>query len=233
MTQAPAYDHYEKMKGWDAAPFMATPPGDRKFYDHYLGHCGLAGAVVVEVGFGNGNFLGWAQARGATLYGTEVQPEAVARAQDHGVHVLPPDLAQSSAELEGQVAVMAALDVMEHLSIAQNAAMLAASADMLRVGGLILLRFPNGQSPLSLPVQHGDMTHVSVLSIPVVEQLCAGLPFKVTHAGPPFRTLPDGFAARLVRRIQGLIRRCADACIKAVYGDIPLYANVTMVLQKL
>lgn len=231
-ASAADYDSYQRLKGWDEQPFMEPLPGDRMFYDHYLGSLDLAGAKVLEVGFGNGNFLGWAKAKGATVYGTEIQEAAIAKAQANGVQVLPLDLAESQEALLGQLLVVAAFDVMEHLTMAQNAALLAAAATMLKPGGMLIARFPNGESPLSLPIQHGDRTHVTVMSIPIVEQMIPDLPFDVVYAGEPFRTLTGGVLSRLVRRVQNLLRTLVTRLIWMIYGKIPLYANAVVVLRR-
>jgi 2-polyprenyl-3-methyl-5-hydroxy-6-metoxy-1,4-benzoquinol methylase len=231
-STAADYDTYQRLKGWDAQPFMEPTPGDRMFYDHYLGSLDLAGSKVLEIGFGNGNFLGWAKANGAVVYGTEIQEAAIAKAQANGVQVLPLDLAEARDELRGELLIVAAFDVMEHLTMGQNAALLAAGADMLQPGGVLIARFPNGQSPLSLPIQHGDRTHVSVLSIPIVEQMITDLPFDVAYAGEPFRTLTGGALSRFVRHGQNLLRRSVTRLIWSIYGQIPLYANAVVVLRR-
>ena len=229
---ADIYQHYQEMKGWDGEAFMAPTSSEVLFYNHYLGDVALAKAHVLEIGFGNGNFLGWAQALGAIPYGTEVQEAALDKARAHGVHVLPLDLAESAGQLDGRLSVIAAIDVMEHLTLEQNTALLNHAAAMLRAGGCLFLRFPNGQSPLSLPVQHGDMTHVSTLSIPIIGQMILGLPLTVEYAGPPYRTHAGGFGAKVLRRIQDIVRRCANRLVTLVYGELPLYANVVMLLRR-
>lgn len=226
------YGGYQELKGWDEQPFMQPSRGERLFYDHYLSRLSLAGGRVLEVGFGNGNFLGWARAKGATVYGTEIQPAAIAKAEASGVVVLPIDLAASVDLLRGSLRVFAAIDVMEHLSKQQNFAMLATAAEMLERDGMALVRFPNGQSPLSMPIQHGDHTHLSVLSIPIVEQMAAALPFEIVYAGEPVRTFPPGALPRLARHAQDGIRRVATRSFRLIYGDLPLYANVVMVLRR-
>ena len=61
MTDLSAYDRYDELKGWDKAPFMHPSPGEIMFYEHYLGKLNMDGAKVLEIGFGNGNFIGWAK----------------------------------------------------------------------------------------------------------------------------------------------------------------------------
>lgn len=232
MTDLSAYDRYDELKGWDKAPFMHPSPGEIMFYEHYLGRLNMDGAKVLEIGFGNGNFIGWARKRGAIVYGTELQQSAVDKAVRSGVNVLPPEICESVESLKGELTAIAALDVMEHLSIEQNISFLASAAMMMKRDGLLLIRFPNGQSPMGLAVQYGDRSHVSVLSIPIINQLIVGLPFVVMFAGEPLRTLTGGATSRFARYIQTGMRYCATQLIRTLYGDIPLYMNAVMVIRK-
>jgi 2-polyprenyl-3-methyl-5-hydroxy-6-metoxy-1,4-benzoquinol methylase len=233
MTDLSAYDRYEELKGWDKAPFMNPSPGEIMFYEHYLGRLNMNGAKVLEIGFGNGNFIGWAKQRGAIVYGTELQQSAVEKATQFGVNVLPTEIRKSVDLLRGQLTAMAALDVMEHLSIEQNISFLTSAAMMLKRDGLLLIRFPNGQSPMGLAVQYGDRSHVSVLSIPIINQLIIDLPFVVAYAGEPLRTLTGGITSKLVRHIQTWMRHHTTRLIRSLYGDIPMYMNAVMVLRNI
>ena len=226
------YLHYQALKGWDEAPFMEPSPTDSQFFAHYLASAVGEGALVAEVGFGNGNFIGWAAARGARVFGSEVQPGLRDKALVAGAGLLPLDFAEWTSALPGRLRVMAAIDVMEHLTREQNAALLDAAARLLEPGGLLFLRFPNGQSPLSLSIQHGDQTHVSVLSIPIIEQMVRGLSLSVAYAGPPFRPYAGGLAGRAARKVQDALRAVADRAVRLLYGPLPLYANAVMILQR-
>ena len=149
-----------------------------------------------------------------------------------GINVLPSEICNSVDLLKGDLTAMAALDVMEHLSIEQNISFLTSAAMMLKRDGLLLIRFPNGQSPMGLTVQYGDRSHVCVLSIPIIRQLIVDLPFVVTFAGEPLRTLTGGMTSRLARYIQIGMRYCATRLIRSLYGNIPLYMNAVMVIRK-
>ncbi|KUR71329.1 hypothetical protein AQZ52_11795 [Novosphingobium fuchskuhlense] len=226
------YLHYQELKGWHDAPFMQPSATDAQFFTHYLGQVVESGALVAEVGFGNGNFLGWAAARGARVFGSEVQAAARDKALHAGVGLLPLDFGTWQGALPGRLRVIAAIDVMEHLTRDQNAGLLAAAARLLEPGGLLFLRFPNGQSPLSLPIQYGDQTHVSVLSAPIVEQMARGLALDVVFAGRPFRPFAGGAAGRAARKIQDLVRGACDRLIRLIYGPLPMHANTVMVLRR-
>ena len=226
------YLHYQELKGWDEEPFMQPSSADAQFFGHYLATALTEGALVAEVGFGNGNFLGWAAARGARVFGSEVQPAAREKAVAAGVGLLPLDFGSWQTVLPGRLRIIAAIDVMEHLTRDQNAALLAAAARLLEPGGLLFARFPNGQSPLSLPIQYGDQTHVSVLSAPIIEQLARGLALETVFSGRPFRPYVGGLPGHAARQIQDLARGAADRVIRLLYGPLPMHANTVMVLRR-
>jgi SAM-dependent methyltransferase len=231
-TEYSGYEHYQELKGWDNAPFMLPSRGEVMFYEHYLSTIDLNGARVLEIGFGNGNFIGWARQRGAEVYGTEIQPSAVEKALEYGVNVLPVDISKSAQNMSEKFSVIVAIDVMEHLNISQNISLLKSAAAMLHTNGILMLRFPNSQSPLSLTAQHGDVSHISTISIGIVKQLMIGLPFSVICAGAPYRPKTGNFRSRVIAHIQAVLRDCADHVIRMLYGDIPMYMNAIMVLRK-
>lgn len=226
------YLHYQELKGWDEAPFMQPSRTDALLFSHYLAPAVEAGSLVAEIGFGNGNFLGWAASRGARVFGSEIQPAAREKAVAAGVELLPLDFSAWPGVLPGRLRVMAAIDVMEHLTREQNAALLSAAARLLEPGGLLFLRFPNGQSPLSLSIQHGDQTHISVLSAPIVEQMARGFALQVVHAGRPFRPYAGGPVGHAARKLQDLLRGAADRAIRLIYGPLQMHANTVMVLSR-
>lgn len=233
MTMPTHYDGYQRFKGWDVEPFMAPTPAERAYYAAELAGVPLDGAHVLELGFGNGNFLGWARTRGAILHAAEIQEVACDKARAEGVAIVPFDLAGVAETLGGQVALIAAFDVMEHMTPERNIAMLRAACDLLRPGGLLICRFPNGQSPFGLVHQHGDLTHVTMLSIPIVEQMILDLPLRVRRAGEPATVYHEGLLRGIAKRAQLLVRRVATRAIHLVYGGyLPLYPNVVMVLER-
>ena len=110
------YANYGQWKDWAPDGFMQPTPTERNYFADELRGAALAGKDVLEIGFGNGGFLRWARDAGATLFGTEVLQSAIDRAQAEGVTILPLDLSQSLPAHAGRFSVIAAFDVMEHLS---------------------------------------------------------------------------------------------------------------------
>ena len=228
MTDATAYDGYEAWKGWNEDRFMVSTPTDAAYFDLEMRGIPLAGEHVLEIGFGNGRFLGWAKAQGALLYGTELSEQGKALAVARGVVVLPADLAQSLDSYRGQFGVIAAFDVLEHLPLDAIRAMLDQIGVLLRPGGYCVVRFPNGQGLLSGLYQSGDYTHVSTLSASIMSQFVAGTALEIVRADSS--AIPDQGIAHKVRSV---VRQGFEAMLCRLYAFRgPLGPNLTVVMRK-
>ena len=224
----PAYAGYAALKGWDERAFMAPSPAERSIYTRELRGHALAGQPILELGFGNGGFLGHAREQGAILHGTELQPDLAARAAAAGVTLVDPDLARLLPAHAGKFALIAAFDVFEHIDPEALPALLATIADLLSDGGLLIARYPNGQSPFGRVPQHGDRTHRAILSADIMRQLIAGLPFEPIHLGNPAH--PAGFTESL----RAITQRALEIALQRLYGhDTPLAPNSVAVLRKI
>ena len=227
------YDGYEQWKGWSADTFMQPTPAECCHYAAELRGVPLAGEDVLEIGFGNGGFLGWAAAQGARLHGSEISARALALAERNGVATLPVDLGAVAADQGGRFALIAAFDVLEHLTRAEIEALFDQVARLLRPGGHFLARFPNGQSPFGRVHQHADMTHVSILSAPILRQLVRDRPFRLVRAGDPRPVVHGALPVRIAKHARNLARRAADLAIKRLFGfDAPLGTDTLLLLQR-
>lgn len=166
---------------------MLPSPADNAYFAAELRGTRLHGSTVLEIGFGNGAFLAWAGRQGAEVYGTELLEQARAQATAAGVQVLDEDLDRNLADFGGFFDLVVAFDVLEHLTIAQNARLLGQVAALLRPGGAFLVRFPNGQSPFGRYFQHADHTHRAILSAQIIRQLSIDSPLTLERAGGPSR----------------------------------------------
>lgn len=241
MTETPAtqpatgqpdlYSDYAAWKGW-STPFTCNAEL-AGYYAAELRGRGLSGAEVLEIGFGNGEFLGWARDCGATIHGCEITTSSIEAAKSAGIPLLPADFEAHPALAQPQFDVIAAFDVFEHLDPPTIIAKLAACEKMLKPGGWLLLRFPNGQSPFGLGPQHGDATHVTALSRAKMEQYAASTAFRTLHYGPAARGPASSLAKRLVRSIRYALRDAHKRLIRFLYAtDIELDPVVTHILAK-
>src|SRR5262245_48888180 len=83
-TTPDRYKGYETWKRWSAQNFFQCSDRQRAYFEGELACFDLRDKHVLEIGFGNGEFLSFARARGAELYGTELLDSALMLAQCHG-----------------------------------------------------------------------------------------------------------------------------------------------------
>lgn len=162
MSESTAYETYKQWKNWGKGPRLA--PWLSRYFDLEISRAKpLQFTSVLEVGFGNGEFLQWAKERGAKAIGLEIIPDLVEVAAAQDFEVYHWNLIGSESEqspISGRTFdCIVAFDVIEHLSVDQAKLALLRMAQYLNHGGKILLRFPNGESPFYLPLQNGDYTH--------------------------------------------------------------------------
>ncbi|MGQ0590670.1 MAG: methyltransferase domain-containing protein [Sphingosinicella sp.] len=224
------YRDYAQWKGW-SDPFRWSAEEGR-YYAAELGW-DPAGLDILEIGFGNGGFLGWARDNGARVIGSELTPTAILAAEAIKLPLVPPNFEQvGGLEAESLDAVVA-FDVFEHLEPSAIRSKLAAIARALRPGGRLVLRYPNGQSPLGLDPQHADATHMVALSRAKIEQYAAGTGLLTIRYGGAARVRSGRIIRDLVRLLRYGLRAVIEAVIRFSYGTAAELAPVvTHVLER-
>lgn len=154
---------YSHWKGWATeGSFGRLGRGDADYFTRELreaeGH-NRPVRDVLEVGFGDGVFLSYARGRGWTVVGTELSEVQRDAARDAGFDAHGPEhVAEMAPE---SIDLIVAFDVLEHIPQDAIIGFLTELRLLLRPGGRMLLRYPNADSWLSNPLQHGDPTHVT------------------------------------------------------------------------
>jgi len=117
---------------------------------------------VAEVACGHGSFLHWLKGCGYTnVTGIDSSPEQIELARQVGVHVEQDDVNQWLArQPKNHFAAIMAIDLIEHLPKDDFMELLHASHAVLAPGGSLILRLPNGDSPLVGMNLFNDITHV-------------------------------------------------------------------------
>lgn len=238
MTSGP-YDGYQSWKGWAFEDFGAEDPVCSVYFAKELARCGhpsLAGSRVLELGFGNGAFATWSKSQGACYSGIEAIPELVKVAREVGFEA---HLAgQPLVDLVGaeSIDLVVAFDVFEHLPIDALARALQECWDCLRVGGQLIGRVPSGDSPFARAVQHGDLTHRSVIGSSAIRQIATQTGFEVVSVrAPVFPLLGLGFGVLLRRIVVSVFRGIVYPLIKNVLmggGSPVLTPNMVFLLRK-
>ncbi len=228
---AGSYARYEKWKAWDN-PFRYGADDAAYFRKEFRG-VDFGGKRVLEIGFGEGRFLSWAVEQGAVAYGTELIPAMRLAAERFGVQLLPERLADAVGQFEAAFDLIVALDVAEHWTLEGLAEQIDLIEKLLRPGGLVVLRFPNGQSPFGLLAQAGDPTHRSALSRAVFESLLVGHNLKVVRYAAQARFFGRNPMKATIRSARYCARMFINATLNFIYAsDIPWDGVVTLVLQR-
>jgi 2-polyprenyl-3-methyl-5-hydroxy-6-metoxy-1,4-benzoquinol methylase len=117
---------------------------------------------VAEVACGHGSFLHWLKSRGYTnVTGIDSSPQQIEFARQVGVTVEQDDMNHWLAcQPQNRFASIIAIDLIEHLSKDDFMEMLNASHAALSPGGSLIMRLPNGDSPLVGMNLFNDITHV-------------------------------------------------------------------------
>ena len=210
MTTEPEYSGYLQWKGWAATHFGSFGRQEARYFAQEIENSGvknLAKQRVVELGFGNGSFAAWATSQAANYAGIELQPELVEFGQRAGFEMYPAQTPLPEIFPENSVDCIVAFDVFEHIDIQQLAILLEQCARILRKDGIVVGRIPSGDSPFSGAIQHGDITHRSVLGTSALRQLAAGAGLRVEDVREPAFPLFGAGPATFFRRITVLTLR--------------------------
>lgn len=162
------YDqNYSAWKNW-AGNNMGASFGDftvyeASYYNKLLKLCSVQqDANLLEVGFGNGGFLSFCRGLGIQIQGTEANLTLVQHALQQGfIARVAEDMGRLPA---ASFDAIISLDVIEHIEPNETASFLQSCLRLLKPGGRLLLRFPNGDSPFSISNFNADITHKNWIS---------------------------------------------------------------------
>lgn len=231
-------DKYLDWKHWRGESFGRCEPLLASYFATETGICAKPGVRVLEVGFGNGAFIGWARGMGVEIFGIELSEELVERATKllgEGRAFLAPD-GPALADLAGSFSDIIAFDVVEHIQLSELPHFFRQMRDLLRPDGRLLLRFPNGDSPFGRLYQHGDPTHVTTLGQERVRYLAsqAGLVLESIRA-PRLALQGTTLKRRMRRGLLTLGRYCVERAIGYLYFGgrvLPLDPNYVAILTR-
>lgn len=228
---ASLYDSYTSWKGW--SDYFTCGALDRERFREDFAGVALKGKRLLEIGFGPGALLAWAREQGAEVAGSELNTESLAAAHAAGIPLVGSDFERTGELGEGAFDIVVAYDVFEHLDPPTLQAKLVAIDRALRPGGLLVLRYPNGQSPFGLPSQHGDVTHAQALSEMKLRQLADGTSLVTqSYRGAAFAAHPR-LTHRLAVWLRNRLRRTMIRLIQfAIATDIPLEPVMVHIMRK-
>ncbi|OAL77851.1 hypothetical protein AY606_10395 [Acinetobacter sp. SFB] len=178
MKNGNIYDGYLEWKNWGES-FGLIDDCTRRYYDLELkkieGNLKGQNIRVLEIGFGNGSFLTYALERGWSVYGIEVNDDLITIANKKGFQVC-----STMDYLEDNVFdLIVAFDVLEHITSNELIEFTVKIKSKLKNGGFFVARFPNGDSPIGMKNQNGDLTHLNCIGSNKIIQLSKYCDFKL------------------------------------------------------
>jgi SAM-dependent methyltransferase len=190
---------------------------------------------ILELGCGQGELLRLAQSLGyARSEGVDRSEEQVAIARQNGVSGVScsdvADVLAKSAVLDCVIA----FDFLEHFSRDDGLALLSQVAERLNDGGTLLLRTPNGASPLGPYYQFGDLTHHTFYTPRSMQQAARLAGFRQARflsCPPPIRGIKSRVRRSVIRSIGAVWTLQLIAETGRVSGHI-VTANFVSVLTK-
>lgn len=192
------YATYAEFKAWRPEDFATFSADEANFYAVEVGRAAGGAPCLFELGFGNGSLLGWARGNGYAVSGFEVQTGLMERAGAAGFAIDTDPARMEPASFD----VIVALDVFEHIAFPDLAVLVPGLHRALKPGGRLIARFPNGDSPFSMPLFNGDHTHVTWLGAGKIAQLMRIGGF-------------DSYDLRAPHEPQGTLRGSVKQAIKA------------------
>lgn len=167
-------DNYIRWKNWDAGNFAHASSGAIFYFTQFFKRHPVLRkqSEVLEIGFGNGELLGYLKDRGHKVVGVEINPHLVERAAQAGFEAYA-GLVWDISELQSRTFdSIFAFDVVEHMTQTELNAFFSWAKSHLKSEGRLILRFPEGASPFGLAYQNGDFTHVTSLTASKTNSLC-------------------------------------------------------------
>ena len=216
------YIGYHTWKEWTGDAFGTFNSTEAAYFVLEMRKSGIVNINakrVVELGFGNGVFAGWAKQQGAIYVGTELIPELIARGTAAGFDVQSAACPLTSFTTNNSIDLVVAMDVFEHIDTSALQNLLIEAGSCLRPGGLVVARVPSGDSPFARSIQHGDLTHRIILGSSAIRQLASQSGFVVKAIREPAFPI-RGLGARV------FIRRLAIVCARRI-----IYPLITQVLM--
>lgn len=211
-------DNYLRWKDWAAIDsFGRLDAAQEVYYRAELARAGVRSpARVLELGFGNGEFLAFCRQNSWPALGTEVNEALIEAARRDGYTAIR--AAELGDEGGEQYDLVVAFDVLEHLNQDDLCRLVALIASLLRPGGVLLARFPNGDSPFGLSLQHGDITHLTTIGSGKVEYLAKFANLDIVFLGGPAQPLAGrSLSGKLRRLLIASLRGLLEASFKRLF----------------
>jgi SAM-dependent methyltransferase len=231
-------ERYLDWKDWKDDAFGRFSSREAQYYADETGIGAARGTRVLEIGFGNGPFIGWARSVGADVFGVELSATLVERARDFlGDRKAFRELDDTVLTgLAGTFSYVVAFDVIEHIQQDHLPGFFTQMKALLAPDGRIFLRFPNGDSPFGRLYQHADPTHVTTIGAEKLRYFASQSGLTVQAIRAPKLPLSGSALNRAVKRtVLAAGHYLVERCVGLLYfggRTIPLSPNYLAVLVR-
>lgn len=225
---------YLTWKNWDANSFGNYTKWHASFFRSEIKKTGLTKVEdVLEVGFGNGEFISFSEASGFSTVGVEICFELVETARDRGYEAYTHLDEVPNNRLFDLIILF---DVLEHIEQPEIPNLLNKLKKTLKPGGTILARFPNGDSPFGRPHQHGDITHKTTIGSGKIRYFADTAGLDVKYCGSPSMPITGSpLKYAIYNSLARPLRWVLDKSIGALYfqrTDLTFSPNLTVILTR-
>jgi 2-polyprenyl-3-methyl-5-hydroxy-6-metoxy-1,4-benzoquinol methylase len=235
-------ENYSNWKDWNHSNFGKTSLQDIKYFDAQINPLIKSlhnsrkryDVRVLELGFGNGNFLNYCKTNNLNVTGVELNESLLKIAKSEKFDVID---FESFKKNNDNFDLIVAFDVLEHVPPNELEQLFVKLSNCLNKEGCIFFRFPNGDSPFGLVNQNGDITHVSSIGSFKISHLADVASLDVERVCPPAQPLIAGnYLITLHRLIFGPVKMFLNFLIKIImFPDKKIYffsTNLTATLRK-
>jgi 2-polyprenyl-3-methyl-5-hydroxy-6-metoxy-1,4-benzoquinol methylase len=228
---------YEVAKGLEEGAFAAFSRYDATCFAAEMVNAGIkldSALRILEVGYGNGRFLGWCRERGFHVDGLEKNQVLVARARQCGFKAFA-SIQEVSTDTVHKYDAIVAFDVIEHIERDEIVAFIVSLKAFLKEKGRMIFRFPNGDNPFALYLQNGDITHRTAIGKATMQQIASLARVKQVYYGRTRLPLKNAGFLRAASIIVGIPTRAAFSYVFAILfaggARFDLTANVIAVVE--
>lgn len=226
---------YIDWKNWETDSFGKTSKLEEAYFNNIVKLLKLKkSSKILEIGFGNGAFLGYAVSQNFNYDGIESNANLVDLAIDNNFSAYT---SLDKIDRETKYDLIILFDVIEHINADAVEEFFKEMNVHLEETGSIFLRFPNGSSPLGLGNQHGDVTHCNIVTLPKLNYWCYNSDLKVIFYRGDIR--PFIFRHNILKMPSRLIRLffhvLTEKFIRAISSQSKgiLSSNLEVVIKKI
>jgi len=220
--------NYEDWKDWSELNFAEASVEENLYFSKLRKIFKLSNNLdVLEIGYGNGSFLDFSRTIGWNISGVETIPELINRASHNNFEVF-----KNIDDVQNKYDLIVAFDVLEHIESKDLGFFLEKIKRCLKSNGEFIFRTPNGSSPLGLANQHGDVTHVNIITQSKMHYWANSSNLNLNYYGGDIFLIYNGkllkTPLRLVKRIlqiltEGMVRWIFSPQSKGVLSSNSLY----------